>query len=70
MKKLLVFMCIIASFFLNSCAAVGIIAGAGTLGCVAYEVHTEEHVGKERCPAIVAIDKGIEDVKSSKILLD
>ena len=57
MRKQLVFMSIIlAVFFLNSCAAVGIIAGGGTLGCVAYE-----DVKKERCPALVEIDKNLKN---------
>ena len=38
MRKQLVFLSLIlAVFFLNSCAAVGIIAGGGTIACVAYE---------------------------------
>ena len=57
MRKQLVFMSIIvAVFFLNSCAAVGIIAGGGTLGCVAYE-----DVSKERCPALVEIDEQLKN---------
>ena len=56
MRKQLILMCIIAGFFLNSCAAVGIIAGGGTLGCVAYE-----DVKKERCPALVEIDKNLKN---------
>ena len=57
MKKQLVFMSLIlAVFFLNSCAAVGIIAGGGTLACVAYE-----DVNKERCPALVEIDENLKN---------
>ena len=57
MRKQLVFMSIIlAVFFQNSCAAVGIIAGGGTLGCVAYE-----DVKKERCPVLVEIDKNLKN---------
>ena len=57
MKKQLVFMSLIlAVFFLNSCAAVGIIAGGGTLGCVAYE-----DVNKERCPPLVGIDEHLKN---------
>jgi|AP48_1055490.scaffolds.fasta_scaffold662699_1 hypothetical protein len=57
MRKQLVFMSIIlAVFFLNSCAAVGIIAGGGTLGCVVYE-----DVNKERCPALVEIDENLKN---------
>ena len=59
MRKQLVLMSIIlAVFFLNSCAAatIGIIAGGGTLGCVAYE-----DVKKERCPALVEIDKNLKN---------
>ena len=69
MRKQLILMCIIAGFFLNSCAAVPIIAGAGTLGCVTYDVQT---VGqeKERCPVVEALDENIENWKSSNILID
>ena len=57
MRKQLVFMSfILACFFLNSCAAVGIIAGGGTIACVAYE-----DVNKERCPALVEIDKNLKN---------
>ena len=57
MRKQLVFMSIIlAVFFLNSCAAVGIIAGGGTLGCVVYE-----DVNKERCPVLVEIDENLKN---------
>ena len=57
MRKQLVFLSLIlAVFFLNSCAGVGIIAGAGTLGCVAYE-----DVNKERCPALVEIDEHLKN---------
>ena len=45
-----------SGFFLNSCAAVGIIAGGGTLGCVVYE-----DVNKERCPALVEIDENLKN---------
>ena len=56
MRKQLVFMSLIpAVFFLNSCVAVGIIAGGGTLGCVAYE-----NVNKERCPALVEVDEHLK----------
>ena len=52
MRKQLAFIgFMLAVFFLNSCAAVGIIAGGGTLGCAAYE-----EVNKERCPPLAAID--------------
>ena len=71
MRKQLILMCIIAGFFLNSCAAIPMIAGAGTLGCVAYEVQTKGgHTEKETCPVIVAIDEGVEEWKSSNILID
>ena len=45
MRKQLVFMSIIlAVFFLNSCAGLGMIAvGGGTLSCVAYEDVKKEH---------------------------
>ena len=43
-------------FFLNSCAAVGIIAGGGTLACVAYE-----DVKKERCTALEEFDKHLKN---------
>ena len=57
MKKQLAFMSLIlAVFFLNSCAAVGIIAGGGTLGCVEYG-----DVNKERCPALVGIDEHLKN---------
>ena len=57
MRKQLVLMSIIlAGFFLNSCAAVGIIAGGGALTCVAYEDAT-----KERCPALVEIDEHLKN---------
>ena len=57
MRKQLVFMSLIlAVFFLNSCAAVGIIAGGGTLGCVAYE-----DINKERCPALVEVDEHLKN---------
>ena len=57
MRKQLVFMSLIlAVFFLNSCAAVGILAGGGTIACVAYE-----DVKKERCPALVEIDKHLKN---------
>ena len=57
MRKQLVFLSLIlAVFFLNSCAGVGIIAGAGTLGCVAYE-----DVNKERCPALVEVDEHLKN---------
>ena len=57
MRKQLVLMSIILSiFFLNSCAAVGIIAGGGTLACVAYE-----DASKERCPALVEIDEQLKN---------
>ena len=57
MRKQLVFLSLIlVVFFLNSCAAVGIIAGGGTLGCVAYE-----DVKKERCPALVEIEKHLKN---------
>ena len=57
MRKQLVFMSFIpAVFFLNSCAAVGIIAGGGTLACVAYE-----DVSKERCPPLVEIDEQLKN---------
>ena len=53
MRKQLVFLSLILTvFFLNSCAAVGIIAGGGTLGCVVYE-----DVNKQHCPAFVEIDE-------------
>ena len=53
MRKQLVFMSLVlAVFFLNSCAAVGIIAGGGTLGCGVYETSD-----KERCPPLAAIDE-------------
>ena len=45
-----------SGFFLNSCAAVGIIAGGGTLGCGAYE-----DVNKERCPTLVEIDENLKN---------
>ena len=55
MSKQLVFMgLVLVVFFLSSCAAVGIIAGGGTLGCVVYE-----DVNKERCPALVEIDENL-----------
>ena len=63
MRKRLVFMCIVAGFFLNSCAAVGLIAGGGTLACVAYEEGSNQ-----RCPAIVEIDESIDYLKNDKIL--
>ena len=57
MRKQLVFLSLIlAVFFLNSCAAVGIIAGGGTLGCVEYE-----DVNKERCPALVEVDEHLKN---------
>ena len=57
MKKKLVFIgFMLVVFFLNSCAAVGIIAGGGTIACVAYE-----DVKKERCPALVEIDKHLKN---------
>ena len=57
MRKQLAFMSLIlAVFFLNSCAAVGIIAGGGTLACVVYE-----DTSKERCPALVAIDEELKN---------
>ena len=56
MRKQLILMCIIAGFFLNSCAAIPIIAGVGTLGCVVYE-----DVNKERCPALVEIDENLKN---------
>ena len=60
MRKQLVFMSfILACFFLNSCAAVGIIAGGGTLACVAYE-----DINKERCPALVTIDEELKKIKA------
>ena len=60
MRKQLVFLSfILAVFFLNSCAAVGIIAGGGTLGCVVYE-----DVNKERCPALVEIDEQVKNIRN------
>ena len=57
MRKQLVFLSLIlAVFFLNSCAAVGIIAGGGTVACVVYE-----DVNKERCPALVEIDEQLKN---------
>ena len=57
MRKQLVFLSLIlAVFFLNSCAAVGIIAGAGTVGCGVYEASN-----KERCPALVEIDEQLKN---------
>ena len=57
MRKQLVFMSIIvAVFFLNSCAAIPIIAGGGTVACVAYE-----DASKERCPALVEIDEQLKN---------
>ena len=57
MRKQLVFVSLIlAGFFLNSCAAVGIIAGGSTIACVAYE-----DVKTERCPALVEIDKQLKN---------
>ena len=47
---------ILAIFFLNSCAAVGIIAGGGTLTCVAYE-----DASKERCPVLAEIDEQLKN---------
>ena len=56
MRKQLFFMgLILALLFLNSCAAVGVIAGGGTLACVAYE-----DVSKERCPPIVEVDEQLK----------
>ena len=59
MRKQLVFLSLILSvFFLNSCGAVvSIVAGGGTLGCVAYE-----DVNKERCPALVEIDEQLKNI--------
>ena len=57
MRKRMTFMgLMLAVFFLNSCAAVGIIAGGGTLGCVAYE-----DVNKERRPALVEVDEHLKN---------
>ena len=69
MRKQLIFMCILAGVFLNSCAAIPIIAGAGTLGCVTYDVQT---VGqeKERCPVVEALDENIDKWKSINVLID
>jgi len=69
MRKQLILMCIIAGFFLNSCAAIPIIAGAGTLGCVTYDVQTAGQE-KETCPVVEALDENIEKWKSSNILID
>ena len=69
MRKQLVFMCIIAGFFLNSCAAIPIIAGAGTLGCVAYDVQTNGQE-KEKCPVVEALDDNIEKYKKTNVLID
>ena len=69
-KQLILMSIILAGFFLNSCAVIPIVAGGGTLACVTYEVHTDKHVEKERCPAVVAIDEGYEKWKSSNILID
>ena len=56
MRKQLVLMSVIlAVFFLNSCMAVGVIAGGGTLACVAYE-----DVSKERCPPLVEVDEQLK----------
>ena len=61
MRKQLVFMSIIlAVFFLNSCAAVGVIAGGGTLACLAYE-DLHEGSTKERCPALAEIDENLKN---------
>ena len=59
MRKQLVFMSLVlAVFFLNSCAAwVGIIAGAGTVGCGVYESSN-----KERCPALVEVDENLKNL--------
>jgi len=46
-----------SSFFLNSCAAIGVIAGAGTIGCGVYETSN-----KERCPALVEIDENLKNL--------
>ena len=48
---------LLAVFFLNSCAAVGILAGVGTVGCGVYESSN-----KERCPALVEIDENLKNV--------
>ena len=57
MRKQLVFLSLIlAVFFLNSCIAVGAIAGGGTLACAAYE-----DVSKERCPPLVEIDEQLKN---------
>ena len=58
MRKQLVFLSLIlAVFFLNSCAVAVMIAGSGTLGCVAYE-----DVSKERCPVLVEIDEQLKNI--------
>ena len=58
MRKRLVFMCIIAGFFLNSCAAAGIVVGGLTLGCVGYEnsAHVFNPKHDERCPVLDVVD--------------
>ena len=57
MRKQLVFMgFVLAVFFLNSCAAVGVIVGGGTLACTGYVT-----VNKERCPALVAINEQLKN---------
>ena len=60
MRKQLVFMCIIAALFLNSCAAAGIITGGLTVGCVGYEEWVNKPTDHERCPALEEIDALIE----------
>ena len=61
MRKQLLFMSfILAVFFLNSCMAVGVIAGGGTLACVAYE-DLHEGSTKDRCPPLVEIDEQLKN---------
>ena len=45
-----------SGFFSKFVCCFGIIAGGGTLGCVAYE-----DVNKERCPALVEVDEHLKN---------
>ena len=57
MRKQLVHLGIVLAFlFLNSCAAVPILAGGITLGCGVHDAGSE---GTERCPALVEIDENL-----------